>query len=337
MVQNELGDLLRRTREDKHWSWEDAERATGIRRRFIQAMEEGRWDLLPSPIQVRGFLKSYSGHLGLKPDEMLALFERQTHTAQTSAALQAASPDRPATVTPRPPAAARPPTSAPPNAAQSSRVSTPQAQPAPTNSITSPVIQESSPVRRAGNLPLPAWLTLERSLIILAVILFLCVFILVISMLVTPVWAPAPAAVPAATRSARLPSPEPAAAALTDPVAAGLGAASPSDNITASLKPTPVPNFVEVVLTATEHGIWVRVRTDGRTAFEAMLEPGKTLKWEAKDMIVVEAANGAGLTGSVNGKTVGALGPRGQVVTRAWTPSGETTVPPTPAASLSTP
>jgi len=336
MVQNELGDLLRRAREDKHWSPEDAERATGIRRRFIQAMEEGRWDVLPSPIQVRGFLKSYAGHLGLKPDEVIILLERQTRLAQTSASLQVASPDRPVTVTPKPPAAVRPPAAnVQPNVTQPARATAPSAQHAPATLNTSPVIPVSSPVVQAGKLPLPAWLTLERGLIILAVILFICVFILVISMLVMPP-AAAPAAQPVATRTMR-PSPSEADATPVLPIAAGAIPASPSDNITASLKPTPAPNFVEVALTATEHGIWVRVRTDGKTAFEAMLEPGKTLKWEAKEIIVIEASNGAGLTGSANGKTVSTLGPRGQVVARAWTPAGETTVPPTPAASLSTP
>jgi len=54
-------------------------------------------------------------------------------------------------------------------------------------------------------------------------------------------------------------------------------------------------------------------------------------------MIIVEAGNGAGLTASFNRQPAGALGPRGQVVAGRGTPSGETSVPPKPTASLATP
>jgi hypothetical protein len=69
-----------------------------------------------------------------------------------------------------------------------------------------------------------------------------------------------------------------------------------------------------------------------------MLDPGQTLKWEAKELVVVETGNGAGLTASANGTPVGVLGQRGQLVSRAWTPDGETAPPqPTPLPSTSTP
>jgi hypothetical protein len=110
-----------------------------------------------------------------------------------------------------------------------------------------------------------------------------------------------------------------------------------SSNITSSVHPTATTGYVQVSLSATEH-VWVRVKTDGQTAFEKMLDPGQTLKWEAKELVVVETGNGAGLTASANGKPVGVLGQRGQPVTRAWAPAGETTPPkPTPSPSTSTP
>jgi len=107
-------------------------------------------------------------------------------------------------------------------------------------------------------------------------------------------------------------------------------------NITTSVKLTTSIGYVQVALAATEH-VWVRVTTDGRTAFEGLFKPSDALNWEAKEMIIVEAGNGAGLTASFNGKPVGVLGPRGQVVARAWTPSGETSIPPKPTASPATP
>ena len=58
MVHSELGDQLRRAREAKDLSLDEAEKATGIRKRFLQAMEEGRFDVLPGEIQLRGFLRT---------------------------------------------------------------------------------------------------------------------------------------------------------------------------------------------------------------------------------------------------------------------------------------
>jgi hypothetical protein len=140
-------------------------------------------------------------------------------------------------------------------------------------------------------------------------------------------------AAPSATArcDANAPAPPSPSAA---PAATLVGTSLP--NITTSVRLTTSVGYVQVALAATEH-VWVRVTTDGRTAFEGMFKPGDALNWEAKEMIIVESGNGAGLAASFNGKPVGVLGPRGQVVARAWTPAGETAVPPKPTASLPTP
>ena len=342
MVHSEVGDQLRRARESKHWSLEEAEKTTGIRKRFLQAMEEGRWDVLPGELQVRGFLKSYSNHLGLNGEEMLALHERRVQSAQTTTALQAASPQRPVTVRPAAPQSAKPK----PPVAQPTRPATPtaaQTQPAPQSAAPrpgAPVIAPSAPPKPLVSSTatttqkilsqLPSWLTLEVGLIALAAILVMCVIALLVSLLTEPSPSAAPAPRPTATRLTRAVEPSPTAPSATS-------TALPASNITSSVHPTSTTGYVQVSLSATEH-VWVRVKTDGQTAFEKMLDPGQTLKWEAKELVVVETGNGAGLTASANGKPVGVLGQRGQPVTRAWAPAGETTPPkPTPSPSTSTP
>ena len=110
----------------------------------------------------------------------------------------------------------------------------------------------------------------------------------------------------------------------------------PLSQITTSVRTTDTAGYIQVALAATEH-VWVRISTDGTTAFEGMFAPGQALNWEAKDLLIVEASNGAGLTASYNGKPVGVLGPRGQIVARAWTSAGETTLPPTPTVRAPTP
>ena len=338
MAYSEVGDQLRRARESKHWSLEEAEKTTGIRKRFLQAMEEGRWDALPSELQVRGFLKSYSNHLGLNGEEMLALHERRVQSAQTTTALQAASPQRPVTVRPASPQSAKPK----PSVTQPARPAAPtsaQTQPAPP--LVTPVIAPSAPPKPSVSSTaattqkilsqLPSWLTLEVGLIALAAVLVMCVIVLLVSLLTAPAPSTTPAPRPTATHLTRTVEPSP-----TTPSATST-ALPASNNITSSVHPTSTTGYVQVSLSATEH-VWVRVKTDGQTAFEKMLDPGQTLKWEAKELVVVETGNGAGLTASANGKPVGVLGQRGQLVTRAWSPAGETTPPkPTPSPSTSTP
>ena len=333
MAQTELGDQLRRSRENKGLSLEETEKATGIRKRYLLAMEEGRFDALPGQIQLRGFLKNYANYVGLNGDEVLALYERRTLSAQTNAALQSASPARPVAVQPAPP---KPQPATPSSVASAVRPRAPSpslvAQPKPAVSpAPRPTPAASSLVRPDWMSRLPPWVTLEVTLIALAVLLVICVTILLVSIFITPgasqSFAPAPR--PVATRTRSAPPPPPTALAAT-PVSTAL------PNITTSVKLTTTVGYVQVALAATEH-VWVRVTTDGRTAFEGMFKPGDALNWEAKEMIIVESSNGAGLTASFNGKPGGVLGPRGQVVARAWTPAGETQVPPRPTASLPTP
>ena len=331
MAQTELGDQLRHARENKSLSLEEIEKATGIRKRFLQAMEEGRFDVLPGPIQLRGFLRNYANYVGLNGDQMLALYERQTLSAQTTAALQSASPARPVAMQPTPP---KPQPTASPSATQAVRSVAPtRAQKAQPRPIISPVSRPppvAPSVTRPGWMSqLPSWLTLEVALIAVAVILVICVAFLLVYILAPGLGqSAAPAPRPVVTRMRAAP-PSPSAA----PAATPVGTALP--NITTSVRLTTTVGYVQVALAATEH-VWVRVTTDGRTAFEGMFKPGDALNWEAKEMIIVESGNGAGLAASFNGKPVGVLGPRGQVVARAWTPAGETAVPPKPTASLPT-
>jgi transcriptional regulator with XRE-family HTH domain len=69
-----LGETLRRAREARGVTVEDAERATRISRRYLVALEEENFSILPAPVYARGFLRSYSGYLGLDPAEVLPFF-----------------------------------------------------------------------------------------------------------------------------------------------------------------------------------------------------------------------------------------------------------------------
>jgi hypothetical protein len=55
-----------------------------------------------------------------------------------------------------------------------------------------------------------------------------------------------------------------------------------------------------------------------------MMDPGQVETWSTTNKIVLETGNAAGLLLTLNDQQQGPLGARGETVTRAWTPSGET-------------
>ncbi|MGQ9522120.1 MAG: RodZ domain-containing protein [Anaerolineae bacterium] len=73
------GFRLRAAREARGLSYQDVEAATRIRARYLEALETGRYDVMPGgEAQVRGFLRRYAAFLNIPPEEMITLYERET-------------------------------------------------------------------------------------------------------------------------------------------------------------------------------------------------------------------------------------------------------------------
>ena len=68
---NQIGSQLRQAREARGLSIEDVQKATRIKRIYIEAIEAEQFQALPGPIQARGFVRSYANHLGIDADELL--------------------------------------------------------------------------------------------------------------------------------------------------------------------------------------------------------------------------------------------------------------------------
>lgn len=73
-----IGERLIGAREQRGLSLEDAERDTRISRRYLQALEDERFDIIPAPVYARGFLRSYSQYLGVETAPLLARFPQDT-------------------------------------------------------------------------------------------------------------------------------------------------------------------------------------------------------------------------------------------------------------------
>lgn len=68
---SELGNELKQARVDKQISLEDLQRTTKIQKRYLVAIEEGRFDSLPGMFYARAFVKTYAEAVGLDSTELL--------------------------------------------------------------------------------------------------------------------------------------------------------------------------------------------------------------------------------------------------------------------------
>jgi cytoskeletal protein RodZ len=69
-----FGENLRRERELRGVALRDIAEATKIPSRFLQALEEGRVDVLPGGVFRRAFVREYAKFVGLDPDRLVAEF-----------------------------------------------------------------------------------------------------------------------------------------------------------------------------------------------------------------------------------------------------------------------
>jgi cytoskeleton protein RodZ len=71
----EIGNTLREARLRRGLDILDCEAETKIRAKYLRAMEEEQFDLMPSPTYVRGFLRTYAEFLGLDGQLVLDEYE----------------------------------------------------------------------------------------------------------------------------------------------------------------------------------------------------------------------------------------------------------------------
>jgi cytoskeletal protein RodZ len=78
----EIGETLRETRMRRRIDMSEVEAATKIRAKYLRALENEEWDLLPGPTFVKTFLRTYAEYLDLDPrllvEEYRQRYERPT-------------------------------------------------------------------------------------------------------------------------------------------------------------------------------------------------------------------------------------------------------------------
>ena len=68
---NSFGEELRKEREARNISLEEIAEATKIHIKFLKAIEENNFEILPGEFFIKNFIRAYANYLGLDEREVL--------------------------------------------------------------------------------------------------------------------------------------------------------------------------------------------------------------------------------------------------------------------------
>ena len=300
---SEVGNRLREAREQQGLSLEQAEETTRIRRVFLEALEEERFDVLPGDVYARGFIRNYAQFLGLDPQELLASF-------------RAARGKAPARYVPR--------------------VLDEPLVPGPGSNRWAGLFVAFMLLVVVA---LGAWYIYQRyyvgvdpgSMVVPQLIPALgktatgAIATRPVATAVAP--APTKVAQPASSPTVQAAHPAPTASATAETTPAASPTAlpsptptkSPTSPTTPTPPPTPLPSTPIRVEARALETTWLRVYLDGELVLGDFLQEGEYRVWEAEREVSMRIGNAAGLRLTVNGVEVGSLGGAGEVVVVEYT------------------
>jgi hypothetical protein len=90
--ENPIGSILRYQRQQRKLNLVIVSEELKVRLDYLQAMEQGRFDLLPSGFYRRSFLKAYAEYLKLDVDQMIKVLDEQEMATHKSEAKPLAMP-----------------------------------------------------------------------------------------------------------------------------------------------------------------------------------------------------------------------------------------------------
>jgi hypothetical protein len=76
-----IGDTLSEARARRAVDLEEVKAATGIRTRYLRAIEQEDWDALPEEFYARSFIRKYAQFVGVAPEPLVDEYRRQRGTA----------------------------------------------------------------------------------------------------------------------------------------------------------------------------------------------------------------------------------------------------------------
>jgi cytoskeleton protein RodZ len=88
----QIGESLREARTRRGFTSADVHKAIRIRERYLTALEEERWDMLPGDTYTKGFLRTYAEYLGLNSQLYLDEYNARVARHEDDAPLLVAHP-----------------------------------------------------------------------------------------------------------------------------------------------------------------------------------------------------------------------------------------------------
>jgi cytoskeleton protein RodZ len=73
-----LGEKLKKLRSERRMSLNEASRVTRIQVKYLEYLEEGKYEKLPANVYVRGFLKNYAEFLGVSEEALFKLYDKES-------------------------------------------------------------------------------------------------------------------------------------------------------------------------------------------------------------------------------------------------------------------
>ena len=280
----DFGDKFKSARASKGESLEDCAQKTRIGARFLRAIEEEAFQVLPGGLFNRGFIRTYAKHVGLDPN--VAVLEYQERVG--GSVVDNVDPEQ----------------NLPPVSSES------RIFPVAVGSLLALIVlfyafvgDPETPVEARLEAPVT---TTEQTAVLgrreVAVRTETAQTAVVSRRDAAP---PAPPTPPAVVEASPIP---------VEPV-------SEEPPQTASVLPAPADDENVNVQIDVHDDTWLTVNSDGRELVAGVvMTPGTTRRYSATEAIEMRIGNAAGLTLSINGREVGRLGSDGQVRVLTITP-----------------
>lgn len=279
---NEIGERLRQRREELGLSLRDAQTATKIRWRYLEALEQGDDSVIPGYVYAKGFLRTYAEYLGLDGWELVEAYK----LVREGPAAESSRPGRP-------------------GVARRGEVPPGRAGPGPRAAAVG-----ATPLRLPPKRP-PAGRSRGGTFfgVVLLLVMLAAAAIGVYYLYLVAQQPPEGGSEgdgpgvdpPAAEQPALTPPPE-------DPAEEPAGAEpdSPEPRITVERSGSSITYRLAAdtlaIDVAVEARCWVRVEADGSLVAETTLQPGQQVTWQAEETLRVRVGYPAGLRLSVAGQ-----------------------------------
>jgi cytoskeleton protein RodZ len=285
-----LGQVLKEEREARNISIEEIASATKIVRRYIEALENDRFDIMPGGFFVKGIIRTYARTIGLNEEEVLDRYREAGIFGDPE------NKHRPV------PKSESPPT--PPPAPQPEPEPAVQPAPSPQPETREPAVLPTPPSEPSFlPAPKPRMAPEEMKRIIIraagGAFIVLAVAVLII------VW----------TSRRRQPGPVETAATPSVPTQAVV---PPPQKPAVEPEPEPVVEKVWTGVTieiSFQAETWIQVYTDGVLKVSGLFPPGAKAQAQAAERLLIHVGNAGGFTFLLNGKPAKPLGRSGQVIT----------------------